>query len=276
MKAFLRRYLALATKEVQQLRRNRGLIVQLMIPPTIVLVLFGYALNPRVRGLRLGVVDESFTPQSRNFINALTENVNFKVTRRFLREQDAEAALNNLDLDLFLVIPHDFARSLARGQTASIQAVIDAVDANAAQIAQGYLERANLRAADDSALPIPDRRDREGDVQQLSILTPPDGLEMIHRLAALKTCENLHFFLLPVVRYQHHDGLTDGFLRRVAENSLGAPVPAGYAPGQVLANDRIVGAIDNRGQQKVCLLLSPEGGHVAGKAPCVNELSIFE
>jgi drug efflux transport system permease protein len=141
MGAFIRRYLALATKEFQQLRRNRGLIVQLMIPPTIVLVIFGYALNPKVRGLRLGVVDESFTPESRDLIDALTENVNFNVTRVYGRSQDAEDALKNLDLDLFLVIPHDFARSLNRGQTARVQVVIDAVDANTAQIAQGYLKR---------------------------------------------------------------------------------------------------------------------------------------
>jgi ABC-2 type transport system permease protein len=142
MGAFLRRYFALATKEVQQLRRNRQLLVQLMLPPTLVLVLFGYALNPRVRDLRLGVVDESFTTQSRNFIDALSQNVNFKVTRRYVRRQDAEDALKRLDLDLFLVIPQNFARTLARGQTANVQVVIDAVDANMAQIAQGYLGQA--------------------------------------------------------------------------------------------------------------------------------------
>jgi ABC-2 type transport system permease protein len=139
MGAFFRRYLALATKEFQQLRRNPGLIVQLMIPPTIVLVIFGYALNPKVRNLRLGVVDQSFTAESRDLIDALTENVNFDVTRVYTRPQDAEDALKNLDLDLFLVIPHDFARSLNRGQTGTVQVVIDAVDANTAQIAQGYL-----------------------------------------------------------------------------------------------------------------------------------------
>jgi len=141
MGAFIRRYLALATKEFQQLRRNPGLIVQLMIPPTIVLVIFGYALNPKVRDLRLGVVDESFSTESRDLIDALTENVNFNVTRVYGRPQDAEDALKNLDLDLFLVIPHDFARSVNRGQTAKVQVVIDAVDANTAQIAQGYLKR---------------------------------------------------------------------------------------------------------------------------------------
>jgi len=55
MPAFIRRYLALTMKEVQQLRRNRVLLIQLMLPPTIVLVIFGYALNPKVRDLRLAL-----------------------------------------------------------------------------------------------------------------------------------------------------------------------------------------------------------------------------
>jgi ABC-2 type transport system permease protein len=142
MGAFIRRYLALATKEVQQLRRNRGLLIQLMIPPTIVLVIFGFALNPRVRDLRLGVVDQNLTVESRDFIDALTENVNFNVARVYTNTGEAEGALKNLDLDLFLVIPHDFDRTVKRGQTGDIQVVIDAVDANTAQIAQGYLQRA--------------------------------------------------------------------------------------------------------------------------------------
>ena len=142
MPAFIRRYMALATKEVQQLRRNPGLLIQLMIPPTIVLVIFGFALNPRVRDLRLGIVDQNLTVESRDFIDGLTENVNFNVTRVYSSTEAAEAALKSLDLDLFLVVPHDFDRIVKRGQTASIQVVIDAVDANTAQIAQGYLQRA--------------------------------------------------------------------------------------------------------------------------------------
>jgi ABC-2 type transport system permease protein len=150
MPAAIRRYLALTVKEVQQFRRNRVLLIQLMLPPTIVLIIFGFALNPKVRGLRLGVVDESFSPESRNLIDALSRNVNFTVTHQYVRAQEAEDALRNLDLDLFIVIPNDFARTLGRSQTADVQAVIDAVDANTAQIAQGYLgtalEEYNLKA----------------------------------------------------------------------------------------------------------------------------------
>src|SRR5215467_13143301 len=142
MRARIRRYYALLLKEVQQLKRNRGLVIQLMLPPTVVLVIFGYALNPKVRDLRLGVVDQSFTAESRNFIDSLSRNVNFKVKKVFTRPQDAEDALKGLDLDLFLLIPTDFARDLGRGQTAYVQVVIDAVDANTAQIAKGYLQMA--------------------------------------------------------------------------------------------------------------------------------------
>jgi ABC-2 type transport system permease protein len=142
MRSRIRRYYALLVKEVQQLRRNRGLVIQLMLPPTIVLVIFGYALNPKVRDLRLGVVDESFTTESRSFVDSLSRNVNFNLQHVYTRTQDAESALKGLDLDLFLVIPNDFARTLARGQTADVQVVIDAVDANTAQIAKGYLEMA--------------------------------------------------------------------------------------------------------------------------------------
>jgi ABC-2 type transport system permease protein len=162
MGAFIRRYLALATKEFQQLRRNPGLIIQLMIPPTIVLVIFGYALNPRVRDLRLGVVDQNFTVESRDFIDALTQNVNFNVTRVYSTTEDAEAALKSLQLDLFLTIPHDFDQLLKRGEVASVQVVIDAVDANTAQIAQGYLKQAmdeyNLSAGTDSVVDFRPRR----------------------------------------------------------------------------------------------------------------------
>ncbi|HEY6307430.1 MAG TPA: ABC transporter permease [Candidatus Angelobacter sp.] len=142
MPAFIRRYLALLAKEVQQLRRNRVLVIQLMLPPTIVLIIFGYALNPKVRDLRVGVVDESVTTESRDLIDALTRNVNFNVTHLYTRVEDAEKALKSLDLDLFMVIPTDFSRTLGRGRMADVQVVIDAVDANTAQIAKGYLEMA--------------------------------------------------------------------------------------------------------------------------------------
>ena len=141
MSAFLRRYWALTVKEVQQLLRNRGLLIQLLVPPTVVLVIVGFALNPKVRHLQMGVVDQSLTPQSRAFISSLTENLSFDVAGQFLRTKEAEEEMNKLKLDMIVVIPPDFADNLSRNQATGVQVLIDAVDANTAQISQGYLQQ---------------------------------------------------------------------------------------------------------------------------------------
>ena len=144
MLAVLERYRALTIKEFHQLRRNKRLLVQLIIPPTVVLVVFGFALNPEVRALRTGLVDESPTPVSRELISALTEFDAFEVTSHYNSAAEAEAALGRLDIEMAIVIPAGYDRLLARGEMASIQVLIDAVNANTAAIARGYLAQALL------------------------------------------------------------------------------------------------------------------------------------
>ena len=46
---------------MRQIRRNGKLVAMLVIPPTLNLVLLGFAMNPEVTNLRLGLVDESQT-----------------------------------------------------------------------------------------------------------------------------------------------------------------------------------------------------------------------
>ena len=48
---------SLFIKEFHQIRRNRRLVVMLIIPPTLNIILFGLALNPNFENLHLGVVD---------------------------------------------------------------------------------------------------------------------------------------------------------------------------------------------------------------------------
>lgn len=139
MLAALERYRSLTIKEFRQLGRNRRLLVQLIVPPTVVLVIFGFALNPEVHNLRTGIVDESRTPQSRELISAVTETGAFAVQGYYGSVFDAEAALRRLELDLALILPADHALSLKTGRPARVQVLIDAVNANTAAIARGYL-----------------------------------------------------------------------------------------------------------------------------------------
>jgi ABC-2 type transport system permease protein len=59
---------SLSVKEFHQIRRNRRLVIMLIIPPTLNIILFGLALNPTFENLRLGVVDYSRTAESRELV----------------------------------------------------------------------------------------------------------------------------------------------------------------------------------------------------------------
>jgi len=128
-------------KEMRQIRRNRKLVAMLVLPPTLNLVLLGFAMNPDVTDLRLGVVDESRTADSREVISAFSESRSFKVAETFASSEALGEALSRGRLDAGLVIDSDFATRRSKGETAEIQFLVDGVDSNTASIAGGYATR---------------------------------------------------------------------------------------------------------------------------------------
>src|SRR5262249_30963367 len=66
----------------------------------------------------------------------------FRVSGNYQTPDELERALRQGRLDAGVVIPWDFARHQARGRPASVQLLVDAVNANTAQLAQGYAEGA--------------------------------------------------------------------------------------------------------------------------------------
>jgi len=142
---------ALIAKEFGQIRRDRRLAVSLIVPPVLQLTLFGLALSSTVSNLRLGVVDESKTPESRELVATLTESRSFRLGGYFASAEQLGQAISAARLDAGVVIPHHYARDLWRGRPAEIQVVLNAMNANTATIGQAYAEgviqsyNANLR-----------------------------------------------------------------------------------------------------------------------------------
>lgn len=135
-----KRLWALIRKEFNQIRRDRRVALSLVVPPVVQLLLFGFALDATVSHLRLGVVDESRTPESRELVAAMTESKSFRLAETYFASSDLDKALARGDLDAGLVVPYDYARRLQRGATANVQVLLNAVNANTATIGQGYAE----------------------------------------------------------------------------------------------------------------------------------------
>jgi ABC-2 type transport system permease protein len=136
---FSSRFLALAIKEINQILRDKPSLVLLIIPPTIQLLIYGLALNPDVHYLRLGIVDYANTYESRELVSALTETNIFVAKQYLLDDQKLGEQVREGKLTAGLVIPPSFKRDLSQDKTAEVQVLIDAVDANTAGIAKGYI-----------------------------------------------------------------------------------------------------------------------------------------
>ena len=132
---------SLFIKEFHQIRRNRRLVILLIIPPTLNIILFGIALNPTFENLRLGVVDYSRTADSRDLVSAFNEGRVFKTEGYYASSEDLGAAISRGDLDAGLILPNDFAEKRLRHETVDVQLLVDAVNANTATIAGGYAAR---------------------------------------------------------------------------------------------------------------------------------------
>jgi len=135
---------SLALKELRQIRRDKRLVLSLIVPPVVQLLVFGLALDPEVKDLRVGIVDESRTAESRELVSALTENRTLRLKAAYPTPAELERAIADGRLDLGVVVPHEFARQLGRGQTADVQVLINGVNANTAQLAQGHVQAAAL------------------------------------------------------------------------------------------------------------------------------------
>ncbi len=129
---------ALIAKETIQIMRDRQQLFMLIFPPIFQVCLYGTALSPDVQDLRLAVDDESKTYRSRELVSAMVENRVFKISKTV---DDRKSILDKLEhgkIDAALIIPPDFDRKIIQGTGATVQVLLDAVDANTAGIASGY------------------------------------------------------------------------------------------------------------------------------------------
>jgi ABC-2 type transport system permease protein len=135
------RFWALCKKEFAQIFRNRQLLIQILLPPTVFLILFGFALNPEFENLRVGITDYSNSRASREFVEIFNQTDAFVVSRYYANQQQMATDLATGNLTVGITIAPEFADDIARQRPAQVQALYDAVDANTASIASNYVRQ---------------------------------------------------------------------------------------------------------------------------------------
>ena len=134
------RLLAMARKEVLHLRRDSRSLLLAFLLPTLLVVLFGYAITWDVEDIRTAVLDLDGSSRSRELIDAFEASGYFTVVRRLARQGQVEDVLDRGEALVVIVLPPDFARDLDGGRSAALQILVDGSDANSATIALGYAQ----------------------------------------------------------------------------------------------------------------------------------------
>ena len=131
---------ALIKKEFAEIRHDRKLVISLVFPPVVQLMLLGFALSAAVSNVRLGVVDDSRTPESRELIATMTESKSFRLAGYYSSVNQLGDAVSQSSVDAGMVVPYDYARDLARDRPTTLQFLLNAMNANTATISQAYAE----------------------------------------------------------------------------------------------------------------------------------------
>ncbi|MBI3772748.1 MAG: ABC transporter permease [Gammaproteobacteria bacterium] len=127
-------------KEVREIRRDPVTLAVAILLPLLMLYLFGSALSLDVKDAPLAVYDLDQSPASRELSEAFSRSGYFKRVHDIRSEHEIAAVLDGGQARLILVIPADFSRKLARGESASVQTLTDGAFSATAMVVVGYAE----------------------------------------------------------------------------------------------------------------------------------------
>ena len=135
----------LIRKELQALMGNTQGRFLLIMPVLLQTALFPFAATLEVTGNTLAIYDQDGGAQSRELIERLTHMPAFTTVMPVAGEAGMTDAITGQQALIGLIIPQDFSRRLARGDTAKVQLIIDGRRSNGGQVAAGYINQVIAR-----------------------------------------------------------------------------------------------------------------------------------
>jgi drug efflux transport system permease protein len=134
-----RRIRPVAVKELRQLVRDKRTLAVLLAFPAFLMILFGYAFNFDVKHIRLAVLDQDRTSESRQFIQSFLNSEYFTLYQELNSAEEIDELLNKGRVLVAIVIPADFTSGITMGKNVRVQVIVDGSNSNTASTAVGYV-----------------------------------------------------------------------------------------------------------------------------------------
>ncbi len=124
----LSRLLAIAVKELLQLRRDRLTLGMMVVLPMMQLLLFGYAIDTDVRHMQTAVFDQDRSAASRDLVQRMVATGFYDVVGHVHGYAQTRRALRSGEASVALVIPANYEAHLRAGEPNQVQLVVDGSD----------------------------------------------------------------------------------------------------------------------------------------------------
>jgi ABC-2 type transport system permease protein len=135
-----RRTVAVFRKELLHIVRDIRSLAMALLMPLLLLLLFGFALSLDVDRIPTLIYDADGTFASRQLIEQFRGSRFFDIRTYVSDYRTLQNEINAGRVLMAIVIPPDYAQSLAAGDRVDVQILIDGSDSNTASIAKGYAE----------------------------------------------------------------------------------------------------------------------------------------
>jgi ABC-2 type transport system permease protein len=132
------RLIQMLIKEFIQVFRDKRARFLLVGPPVAQVLIFGYAATYEIRHISLAVLDLDHTQESRELVSHFAATDYFDLQRQLTSPSQIPDLIDRGEVTVALQIHPGFSENLRKGQTASLQVVVDATNSNTALIASGY------------------------------------------------------------------------------------------------------------------------------------------
>ena len=124
----MRQFMSFVIKEARHIVRDKRTMLILFGMPTVMMLLFGFAISTDVRNVRTVVVTSQMDHQTQAAVERLSASEYFTITATVATPRDAERMIRHQEADMAVVFGKDFA-----AKKSGVQLIVDGADPNMAQ-----------------------------------------------------------------------------------------------------------------------------------------------
>lgn len=132
-------FFAFVRKEFLHIFRDRRTLLVLIGLPTMLIVLFGFAISTEIRNVNIGVCAPDKDVSIARLVDKIDRSGYFTFRGWYASAMDVDQAMKKGEIDAALVFSEDFSSSLMSAEGAEISVVTDAVNPNNASMEVMYL-----------------------------------------------------------------------------------------------------------------------------------------